>query len=50
MVRSAWNVIVEVSVALLLAELGSITPFGAVTVAVSEIVPLADKEIVPFAI
>ena len=47
MVRSAWNVIVEISVALLLATLGSVTPFGGVTVAVFEIVPLADEGIVP---
>ncbi len=41
--------IVSVSVALLLAKLGSITPFGGVTVAVSESVPVADELIVPIA-
>ena len=41
--------IVEVSIAVLLAEFGSFTPFGVVTVAVSEIVPVADEGIVPFA-
>ena len=46
-VRSAWNVIVAVSVALLLAGLGSVTPFGAVTVAVSDTVPVADEGRVP---
>jgi hypothetical protein len=48
--RSAWNVIVEVAVALLLAGLGSITPVGAVTVAVFEMVPLADEGINPVAV
>ncbi len=40
---------VSVSVALLLAKLGSVTPLGAVTVAVSESVPVADGLIVPVA-
>jgi hypothetical protein len=40
---------VSVSVALLLANLGSVTPLGAVTVAVSESVPVADGLIVPVA-
>ena len=44
--RSALNVIVEVSVALLLAE-GSFSPAGPVTVAVFEIVPVADERISP---
>ena len=39
--------IVEVSVALLLAGLGSFTPTGSVTVAVFEIVPLADEGMTP---
>ena len=38
---------VSVSVALLLARFGSATPLGAVTVAVSEMVPVADPLIVP---
>jgi hypothetical protein len=40
---------VSLSVALLLVKLGSVTPFGAVTVAVSESVPFADGLIVPVA-
>ncbi len=41
---------VSVSVALLLARLESVTPLGAVTLAVSESVPVADELIVPFAL
>src|SRR6266540_3540802 len=48
--RSAWKVIVSVSVALLLVRLGSVTSIGAVTVAVLESVPVADWLIVPVAL
>ena len=41
---------VSVSVALLLAVFGSVTPLGAVTVAVSEIEPVAEALIVPVAL
>ena len=41
---------VSVSVALLFAGLGSVTPLGAVTIAVSESVPVADELIFPFAL
>ena len=47
--RSALNVIVEVSVAVLLAGFGSFIPIGPVTVAVLEIVPVADEGINPVA-
>ena len=40
---------VSVSVALLLARLGSVTPIGGITVTVSESVPVADGLIVPVA-
>src|SRR4030095_7315627 len=42
--------IVSVSGSRLLLELGSKTPFGAVTVAVSEILPCAEALIVPVAL
>ena len=42
--------IVSVSVALLLLRFGSKTPFGAVTVAVSEILPYAEALTVPVAL
>ena len=48
--RSAVNVIVSVSVTVLLVRLGSVTPSGAVTVTVSESVPLADALTVPVAV
>ena len=48
--RSVVTVIVSVSLAVLLARLGSLTPFGGVTVAVSEIVPVAEELIVPVAL
>ena len=41
---------VSVSVALLFAVFGSVTPLGAVTVAVSEIEPVAEALIVPVAL
>ena len=41
---------VSVSVALLLARFGSVTPLGALTLAVSEIDPLAELLIVPVAL
>ena len=41
---------VSVSVQLLLARIGSVTPLGRVTVAVSEMVPRADPLIVPLAL
>ena len=44
------GVSVSVSVALLLARSGSVTPLGAVTVAVSETLPVADDLIRPFAL
>ena len=44
------NYNVSVSVALLLALFGSVTPLGAVIVAVSEIEPVADAVIVPVAL
>jgi hypothetical protein len=37
-------------VALLLPGFGSVTPLGTVTVAVSEMLPLAEEDIVPFAL
>jgi hypothetical protein len=40
---------VSVSVALLLARFGSVTPLGAVALAVSEIDPVADALMVPVA-
>ena len=42
MVRSAWGVSVSVSVAVLLAGSGSVTPAGGVTVAVLLRVPVAE--------
>src|SRR6516164_907658 len=42
MARSAWGVRVSVSVALLLAGLGSVTPAGGATLAVLSRVPVAD--------
>ena len=39
--KSAFKVIVSVSVALLFAKLGSLIPLVAVTLAVSETVPIA---------
>src|SRR6516225_10242842 len=42
MARSAWGVRMSVSLALLLAGLGSVTPAGAVTVAVLSRVPVAE--------
>jgi hypothetical protein len=41
---------VSVSVALLLARFGSVTPLGAVALAVSEIDPVADALMVPLAL
>ena len=48
--RSAVGVIVSLSVALLLAVLGSVTPAGAVTLAVLVRVPVALKDRVPVAV
>src|SRR5215468_10022376 len=45
MARSAWGVRVSVSVALLLAGLGSVTPGGGLTVAVLTRVPVAEGSI-----
>src|SRR6516164_9089847 len=45
MARSAWGVRVSVSVAVLLAGLGSVTPAGGVTVAVLTRVPVAEGSI-----
>ena len=44
------NQSVSVSVALLLAGIGSVTPLGTVTVAVLEMEPVADALIVPVAL
>src|SRR5262245_4553326 len=45
MARSAWGVSVSLSLALLLPGLGSVTPAGAVTVAVLARVPVAEGAI-----
>ena len=47
MLKPVLIVSVSVSVALLLAGLGSVTPLGAVTVAVFEIVPVAEGLMFP---